>query len=396
MFKPAAQNQMPPRMILDSRAAILALSPVLESFAERCGQFGAMHWLPYFLDEAVTGRRLPRLVLLLKPEESSRPFSADDLLGAVLFFEYQACGMRTGVVATADAVGFNSVIAPAACRAEIAAAATQALLQEGATTVLATFAGNADLDVRTVSLQADASWATRQRVVPRMLRLRPTLDQTLAQMGKATRANMRRYRRRLEVQVGCEFIPDAAPLLQGADLAAINARSLNPVADQEFARRVACASNLRGSFLSGLRDSNGNWLSLMGGWRQGTTTVLHWQMNAAGLEKFSVGTVMRSYFLEGEIARGTREVLLFGGTSHGMRSAFQQESVADLVMERPGVRALAVRAVAKLLFSGGLALYPNFLAETLASAALVWSRSRAYRPEQDPVLWQPVRSQRAA
>lgn len=396
MIKPAAQKHTSPRMILDSRAAILALSPVLESFAERCGQLGAMHWLPYFLDEAVTGRRLPRLVLLLKPEEISRPFSADDLLGAVLFFEYQALGMRTGVVATADAVGFNSVIAPAACRAKIAAAAAQALLEEGATTVLVTFAGQAGLDDRTISPRMDGAWATRERVVPRMLRLRPTLDQTLAQMGKATRANMRRYRRRLEAQVGCEFIPDAAPLLQGVDLAAINSQSLNPVADQEFARRVACASNLRGSFLSGLRDADGNWVSLMGGWRQGTTTVLHWQMNAAGLEKFSVGTVMRSYFLEVEIARGTREVLLFGGTSHGMRSAFQNEPVADLVMERPGLRASAVRAAAKWLFSGGLSLHPNFLAETLASSALVWSRTTAAIPEKEPLLWQPVRSQRAA
>jgi hypothetical protein len=168
------------------------------------------------------------------------------------------------------------------------------------------------------------------------------------------------------------------------------------VADDEFARRIACASDLRGSFLCGLRDGTGKWLSLMGGWRQGSTTVLHWQMNAAGWEKFSIGTVMRSYFLENEAARSTRDVLLFGGTSHSMRNAFQEDAVADLVMQRPGLRSFALRAAAKWLSSETSALRPNFVAETLASPALLWARTGPAPQQARSPFWQPVRSQRAA
>ncbi|HLI76153.1 MAG TPA: hypothetical protein VKV02_04340, partial [Acidobacteriaceae bacterium] len=297
MLKRAGNQRTPPVMILDSPSAILALSSLLESFAEYCGQAGAMHWLPYFLDKAVLGRRSPKLVLVLHPEESqTRSLLPSDLRGAALFFEYQVLGLRTGVIATGDAVGFNSVIAPDGERGEVAAIAARALLQSGATTVLATYEGHGEPEVRSrLNSLKPAPWAVRERVVHRMLRLAPTLDETLLQMGKATRTNLRRYRRRLEAQIGCEYIADAAPFLANADLRAINAKSLNPVCPEEFKRRVGSASSLRGSFLSGLRAANGDWISLMGGWRQGGTTVVHWQTNLGGLEKFSVGTVMRSY-----------------------------------------------------------------------------------------------------
>ena len=395
----ATLNRLAPSlMILDSEAAILALSPVLENFAHRCGQPGAMHWLAYFLDEAVRGKRTPKLVLLLRPEEvSNRSLSADDLRGAALFFEYHLFGFNTGLVATGDAVGFNSVVAPAGERGKVAAIAARALVQDGAATVLATYEGASETELP-ASLEhlSAVPWATRERMVPRMLRLAPTLDEILQQMGKATRANLRRYRRRLETQVPCEYVADASPLLRAADLTAINAGALNPVAPAEFRRRVDSASSLRGSFLSGLRDRKGNWISLMGGWRQGDTTVLYWQMNSAGLEKLSVGTVMRSFFLEDEAARGTKQVLMFGGTPHSMRHAFQPNVIADLIMKRPGARAALERGAAKTLFRVWGWMRPSFVAEALCSAGWQWRSGVVRPPPPAPLVWQTARTHRAA
>ena len=126
-------------LVLDSREAILHLAPLLETLAERCGQAGAMHWLPYFLDEAVTGRRAPYLVLILRPElNQGQSLLPEHVEAAALFFEYRIFGLRTGAVATGDAVGFSSVIAPERERTLVAAVAARALVDSGASIVLAT------------------------------------------------------------------------------------------------------------------------------------------------------------------------------------------------------------------------------------------------------------------
>ena len=230
-----------------------------------------------------------------------------------------------------------------------------------------------------------------------MLRLLPTLDETLAQMGKSTRANLRRYRRRLEAQVDFEFVAEAADALVGADLRAMNDGSLNPVAQEEFNRRVRAASELPGSFLCGLRTSEGRWLALLGGWRQGRTTVLQWQMNSAGLEKFSIGTVARSYFMEHEIARGAEKLMFYGGTPHTMRYAFEAQPVADLVVRRKNIRALAV-SLASRVFAGPnrFAARGNFLAATLQDSELRWVSIRSVaKPERAPLL-KPRQTETAA
>lgn len=368
-------------MVLESREAILSLAPLLAQLASRCGQPGALHWLPYFLDQAVTRHRLPRLVLLLRPEDGQNcSLTADDLEGAALFFEYQLCGVRTGLVSTGDAVGFSSVIAPGGQRAQVAAAAARALVERGAMVVLATYACAGEPDTRsTLAGWPGVLWAARSRSVGRTLRLQPTLEATLARMGKSTRFNLRYYRRRLQKQVPCEYIADAAPLLRDADLDEINAASLNPVSPEEFSRRVESASNLPGSFLTGLRAGDGRWLSLAGGWRQDGTTVLHWQSNRAGLERHSIGTVMRSFLLEAEIARGARHLLIFGGTPHTMRHAFDQEAVADLIVQKKGLHAAALRRAAYWFsLHAGLWGRANFLADLLSSPALQWAESPAF------------------
>ena len=375
---PPATN--PTVLILDGPEAILDLAPLLAALAERCGQPGAMHWLPYFLDPAAMRRKSPLLVLLLRPGAlPRRPLALHNLHAAALFSEYRLLGRRTGAVSTEDAVGFRTVIAPAGERARVAVLAARALVDRGADVVLATFEAAQEPEAKTLLTGwSGVLWAVRKRSVRRSLSLHPSFDQTLARMGKSTRFNLRYYRRRLAKQVPCEFVPEAAPLLQHRGLQAINAGSLNPVPVSEFARRVESASTLPDSFLMGLRIRGGPWLSLVGGWRQDGTTVLHWQMNSSGWQRDSIGTVMRSYLLEHEISLGTKKLLIHGGTAHTMRHSFDEVSVADLVVRRRSLRAMLVQALSRFFVSEwSVTGRPNFLAETLRNQDLHWSQCPA-------------------
>ncbi len=371
----AKSNTEPNLMILTSREAILNLAPVLQALAARTGQPGAMHWLSYFLDKGVAGRRVPYLVLLLHPEEhQGSSLSAHELQAAALFFEYRICGIGTGAFTTGDATGFNSVIAPFADRTQVAAVALRALVERGARIVMATYEGHKAPQPRDVlaslpGLQA----ASRQRHVERSMKLQSSFEATLAQMGKHTRSNLRYYRRRLEKLMPLKFIADVGPLLAAVDLQKINGGALNPVAPAEFLRRVNSATKLPGSFLCGLQGPEGQWLSLIGGWRQAGITVLHWQMNTAGYEKHSIGTVMRSFFLESEIALGAEELLIHGGTPHSMHHAFEQQPIADLIVRRKGLLSLILRASAHLFATPkGVLGRANFFACTLLDKNLEW------------------------
>ena len=386
-------------LVLNRREAILTLAPVLTELAQRCGQPGAMHWLPYFLDKAVSGLRSPYLVLLLRPEQGeNESLSAENLEAAALFFEYRLFGLRTGAVSTGDAVGFSSIIARKGQRTEVAAIAARALVDRGASIVLATYEGPNEIPATPLL----AGWpgvqfAVRRRRVGRTLRLLPTMEATLAQMGKSTRFNLRYYRRRLEKQVPCEYVPDAAAALQHADLHEINEDSLNPVSAEEFRRRVQAASQLPGSFLTGLRDADGRWLSLIGGWRQGGSTVLFWQMNTRGWEKHSLGTVMRSFFLEDEIKRGSKRLLIYGGTPHPMRHAFAPDTVSDLVIRQPGLRATVLCHLSRLFSSAeSVSGRCNFLASTLRDKSLDWNPGQRAVARKSPALPKVAPSRRAA
>lgn len=399
MIKATWPTFQPNLLVLDTREAILDLAPLLQILAERCGQSGAMHWLPYFLHTAVSGRRIPYLVLMLRPEEhQGHSLCAEDVEAAALFFEYRILGLRTGAVAPADAVGFSSVIAPRGQRMRMAAIAARALVERGADIVLATYEGESEPDPRGIFSGLPGVLSTaRERTVRRALRLQPTFEATVAQMGRRTRLSLRYYRRRLEAQLQCEFVVEAGEVLRNADLEAINRSSLNPLPAAEFERRIRCASDLPDSFLCGLRAADGRWLSLMGGWRQGKTTVLHWQMNAAGFERHSLGTAMRSFLLEHEVGRGSEKLVLYGETPHSMGHAFEPDTVGDVIVRRRSLHAAVLRWGLQFFAAPKSILgQPNFLASALRDPSLQWTPGIPPPRAPRPVLGKTSPSQRPA
>ena len=349
---------------------------MLEELALRCDMAGAMNWLAYFLNAPGTERKTPCLALLLEAGADSLP-TIENTTAAVLCFEFRLAGICTGAFCTYDESGLQSVIAPAKDRPFVAAAVAGALMERRGQAVVIAGGGATPDTARMARLLArpDLLWACTNRLVDQTLELADTYEATLMTLGKSTRFNLRYYRRRLLQLLPCEVVRDARGFFSEAELAAINKSSLNPVSATEFKLRYEAACTLPGGFLFGLRAENGQWIGLVGGWRQGSTTVLHWQANSAGYEKYSIGTVVRSYFLEHEVERGARRLTIFKGTTHTMRHAFQQEQVTDLIVRRKSFRAALIRAYAWLVSSpSGFKSRINFFTTRLCDPTLQWRR----------------------
>jgi hypothetical protein len=375
-------------LVLSGYADVLAQSSLLESLAERCDQPGAMNWLGFFLAASSFKGKHPYLVLMMKSGADTHSRRLDDVHAAVLLFEYRVLGMSTGAFSTDDWAGFRTVIAPEAERAAMSVMAADTLLARGAQMVLISYSQprNVARPMMPV-MRSPAMWVSGKRPVAMTLLLEPTLKETLARLGKSTRFNLGYYRRRLEAAEPCEFVDHAGDFLQVHELEGLNHTSLNPIDPGEFRLQYDCACNLPGGFLLGLRNREGKWLSLIGGWRQGDVTVLHWQMNAAGYEKFSLGTAMRSYFLEHEVERGAKKLIYYGGTPHSMGNSFEREEVTDLLVRRRTLQSNALLGVARLLASIRKSVGINsLLVQMVGSAQLRWGSvqqpSRAVQPQQ--------------
>ncbi len=354
---------------------------MLEQLALQCGQAAAMGWLRYFLAAPDAAWKTPYLVLVTHSKAAQRPLRVENVRAAVLVLDYRLLGFGTRVFCTDDSSAFRTVIAPPSERAAVAAMTAQLLVELGAQIVLTTYddGGRTLADTAEPRLAEGESgggallWARQRRPVARTLVLETTYAATLARLGKSTRFNLGYYRRRLLARMHCTFVEDARGMLSEDDLRAVNAASRNPVPFELFKLQYASACHLPGGFLLGLRGPLGEWLGLIGGWRQEGATVLHWQTNASGYEKASLGTVMRSYFMEHEIARGTRTLTFYGGTPHSMQHAFLQQHATDLVVRRRSWYASLLVGLARVVAAvqrrtGRI----NFVAETIANAALRW------------------------
>ena len=363
--------------VLQGRARILPWAPALESLAARCGQHGACHWLHFFLNGATARFKHPMLVLqaqagfdpgCLTPEN----VDASQLRAAVLLSEYRPAGLRTHIVTTDDEGGWRSVVAMPADRRQAAAHALRAALSMGAHLAVATIDVSSPATTPSPPAQLPLRAATRSRAVSMRLPLAPTLEDTLATMGRSTRVNMRYYRRKLESEHDIEFVAEPLQHIALDEIARFQRASRYPSAPREFLRRIEACQD-RGGYISGLRVRGGPWLSFAGGWRQDRTSVLYMQINSPDWGKASLSMVMRSFLIEDEIRRGSDELLFFGGTPHSIHHAFTVNTVEDLLVRREsGLAELLVRTLPLARSRISPVGRSNFLAGMLCDPHLTW------------------------
>lgn len=360
-------------LVLRGRVEILRLRRVLTNLCDLCGQAGAMDYLEYFLTATENLKKTPYLVLMASRSNLAVPeIRAEDLRGAVLIYEYRLLGFGSNLFTTSDFNGSRAVIAPAALRRQVSAAVCSYLMERGAQIVLLSLEPGSQESCQTCFEDAMTGerkrwWTTRTREVGATLALEDTLDATLARMGKHTRRNLRYYRRKAEAELDYRFVHDAKSIVTMAQLRELNRASTHPVAQSVLDRRLRTLRSIEGFFCVGLKQPDGRWISLLAGRRHHGVTEIDWQMNRGGLAKYSVGTVVRSYLIEHEVAIGTQRLFFEGGTPHTMRYSFLSQNAMDIVVMNRSVFVFLLRRCARWLRPER-----NFLLQTLLSPAVKW------------------------
>jgi len=165
----------------------------------------------------------------------------------------------------------------------------------------------------------------------------------------------------------CSFESNVKDSLSKAQLFELNRASTHPVTNVVLEGRFNTMKALEGLFCVGVKTPDGQWISLLGGRRHHGVSEIDWQMNRSGLDKYSVGTVIRAYLIEHEIAIGTDRLFFEGGTPHSMRHSFISEKAVDIVVAERSPFVFALRRLARLQSSPD-----NFLLRTLINPALRW------------------------
>lgn len=370
----AAGPAAAPVYIVRGERAILALQPLLIQFGDLCGQPGIMQDLPYFLQKPGLLKRVPYLYLVARRAGvAPAELQPGDLIGSLLLLEYKVLKIGTRAYATNDRSGRGTLLAAPQDRLGVATRVCETVLASGGAIALLSFLCKStdgpacdEPDFRPLSGRREGSlqWAIQRRSLPAYLRMQPTYDGTLASLGHKTRSNMRYYRRRAEKELGCTLVPSVDASIN--ELVRFNLDCMYPVDPATVRWRLQVLHALHDSFLMGMKDGKGRWLSVLAGRRFGETSEILWQMNRGGYPSQSLGTVMRSYCMEQEINRGAKRLQVEGGTFHSMHHSFTHEEVVDLVVARAQslnlMRRLARYFVRK----------DNRLAEMLKNEDLQW------------------------
>ncbi len=356
-------------------AAILPLLPRLQQLALQYGQPGTMHGLHLLIGSAFNRRKLP-VLLCFHPDSSSAPSAA------VLLLEYRPVGLPSGVFATADAFGVRTVVGPTALHPELCQQAAQFLLRSGGRLVLATCRVRVPAPpCSPAPFNEDFLFAATLRTVQDTLPLQASAEATLQRLGKRTRTHMRAARRRFDLHFPAELV-DATEELARADDAALrdlNAGSMDVIQQGEFDHQVRSLCRAPGGFAIGL-VLEGRFISLAGGWRHGAATWIEWQCNSRGFEKFSLGSVLRTYLFEEEVRRGCTHLHFHGGTSHSMVHGFVRTQVVDLLALRPGLLNNTLIRLLRVVCGHwpGLLRRGNFVLDALCAPGLHWVPASAF------------------
>jgi hypothetical protein len=337
--------------------AIRAQQNLLIDLAERCGQTGAMDQLVFLLEAGSLRGKFPHLLIISERDQAP--------LAAVLIFEYRIGGIPSRIYTPSDFGGERTVIAPNHLRCRVAMRVAGFMLERGALLFLISLSGqyfSSDGTDPLPSTRRNQAFATQTRIIQRTFELGKSYDATLAKFGSHTRRNFRRDARRIAQEFGAVFFEH--PEISEPEFLELNRKSAFPVSDRIARWRYGVAGKLPNSIFVGLQSANGQWLSVLGGRRQGDLTDVDWQLNRRGLERYSVSTAMRAYVLQLETDRGTRYLRFDGGTPHSMRLSFMKEPITDLLFF-PSLHCKA------MLFK----LLPNILPEGNSLALVMVSKS---------------------
>jgi hypothetical protein len=168
-----------------------------------------------------------------------------------------------------------------------------------------------------------------------LLTLPSNYETFLTHLGFSTRQNFRRYRRRLEA-AGGHYV--AKMKREDFEAAALSLFRKNVVGAKSngLERALRMFRTLDRPILAGLRDSQGNWLAIVGGWYEAHRAVILCQMNNdVDFPQSSLCTVLRGYLFESLIAESVDKVVFWAGLGGPLLRHCEYLPASGMYFDRP-------------------------------------------------------------
>ncbi len=312
------------------RQRVQSATPIIQALRRDHGMISDMTTDPsWLLSRAAVWRNSPLAVVL---QRDGHPAAA------VLLYGRNQFGVPTGVIKGGNQAGDGVVVAAAGQRvAAVEAAATAVLRLPWVHTVMAAVRGAGTTPALTPeAAQIRFGWLGRE--VSTDLSLEGGFEGFLSRLRPRSRRNYYYFRRRAERDLGLSFVPELQPDDAVQAVEELHGASMHPVPRGRSRRFEAAIRQTPGSFAMGVRSPSGQWMSYLSGWRQKEGTYVEWQLNRQELMAASLSTVMRTYFLEHEAARGVKRIVFVGGTSDALGRYCAPDGCLDLLATRAGVR----------------------------------------------------------
>lgn len=232
------------------------------------------------------------------------------MAGLLYCRERVVAGFGTHIVVGDDSLS-NMIVARAEDQDSVLDCAVKALLKHKAALRLMVDPGKLPL-LRGLEALTEVRFTRAERHAH--LELPPAFDDFLAKLGPHHRRNLRNFRRKSE-QAGNEFVSE----LRYQDFC-VAAKRLVGKADfsentTNFARCLAMIGTMPTAIMIGLRASNGDFVSVAGGFHDGRRAIVVMQLNDRAFTRASLSLVLRSHLIENLIERGSRELVFWAGSS---------------------------------------------------------------------------------
>jgi Acetyltransferase (GNAT) domain len=331
-------------VVARTAAQILSLEPDIHRLLKNAANPDDITRTPAYFLSMIREKRARSLVVAV--------YRGADLIGLLYGFRRCIFGIPVGVTECGDACGDGGFLFAPGSAEEALEFAIDSVMRgftwllrmswiEGTADALGYAIGQGHLDYA-INRITVKEWGS--------LPLDETYELFLTSLGPQTRRNMRYYRRRAEDQrlvfVNEVSRPEASAAIQ----------LLSPFqtigCTQEAQLRLIQhrLDTIPGSFYSGLKNAGGDWVSILGGWKKGTTAFIAVQLNDSRLAKSSLSTVLRGYVIEEAIEAGIRSVTFLGGCRGILRNYCNMRTSHLFVRpQRNYLSLLGLRAI-RLLF----------------------------------------------
>jgi hypothetical protein len=319
----------------------------IRALRRRCGQEDDLTTEPeYFIAANTLANKRCAAVLIRREQE---------LEACVLFYEHTRLGVGLGLFRGGDYIGESLVAGPEAYRVHYVHLATEALLKEWRIHGVSLSVKAAPDSCLEIMGPASNFRRFSGSLVQHKLPLENTYEGMLARLGPRTRRSLAGKRQQLEKNAGVQFTSALDPDMALKGMLALETKSM-PQRISKFSHARYSLLRANSEFFSmGLRLPDGQWLSLLTGWRRNGVTYVDLQMNDMNYKKESLSAVMRAFMLEHEIGRNQKLINFVGGSSLLLRRYCEPiEPCTDIFIWKPCLRSRFFEMAATRVKSGSV------------------------------------------